>query len=405
MRFAVITYIPHSIQNNRYYSYTPYIREMNIWFQQVNEVLIVAPADITPPVKKEEAYNINSLYFFKVPAISFTGIGKVLTSLIKLPYILFTVFKVMQKADHIHLRCPGNISLIGCLLQIFFPKKPKSVKYAGNWDPEAKQPWTYRFQKWILGNRFLSRNIKVLVYGEWPKQSDNIVPFFTASFSEKERESIAKDFKQPYKFIFTGNLVNGKGIFETIDFIESLNYKGMISELDIYGDGLLEDSLRSYIQKKELQNFVKLKGRKSLDELKQAYREAHFVVLLSKSEGWPKALAEGMWYGCIPIATQVSCVPWMLGEGSRGIIISSVEKRKERREKRGRQKEFKKEKVVSRTGCSETDVEKFLRLLEKPEKLKQMSIAAQEWSQNYTLEKFEAEIRNLLASKETSNSE
>jgi len=331
MRFAVITYIPHSIQNNRYYSYTPYIREMNIWFQQVNEVLIVAPADITSPVKKEEAYNINSLYFFKVPAISFTGIGKVLISLIKLPYIFFTVFKVMQKADHIHLRCPGNISLIGCILQVFFPKKPKSVKYAGNWDPGAKQPWTYRFQKWILGNTFLSRNIKVLVYGNWSSQSDNIVPFFTASFSEKEKEFIAKDFEQPYKFIFTGNLVEGKGIFEAIDLIESLKNRGVNSELDIYGDGVLENSLRSYIQKKELRNLVKLRGRKSLEELKQAYKKAHFVVLLSNSEGWPKALAEGMWNGCIPVATPVSCVPWMLGEGSRGIIISYVEKRKERR--------------------------------------------------------------------------
>ena len=29
-----------------------------------------------------------------------------------------------------------------------------------------------------------------------------------------------------------------------------------------------------------------------------------------------------MFFGCIPIATSVSCVPWMLGGGSRGILIS-----------------------------------------------------------------------------------
>ena len=381
MRFAVITYIPHSIQNNRYFSYTPYIREMNIWFQEVNEVLILAPENNLKPINNEEAYRTNSLNFFKVPAISFTGIGKVLTSLIKLPYIFFSVFKVMQKADHIHLRCPGNISLIGCLLQVFFPKKPKSVKYAGNWDPEAKQPWTYRFQKWILSNRFLSRNIKVLVYGEWPNQSDNIIPFFTASFSEKERESIAKDFKQAYKFIFTGNLVEGKGIFEAIDLIESLKNNGVISELDIYGDGVLEDSLRSYIQKQELQNFVKLKGRKSLEELKQAYKKAHFVVLLSNSEGWPKALAEGMWYGCIPVATPVSCVPWMVNYGDRGILIPDTEK--------GNRRKGKKTLV-------EEEISRITGLLENPEKLKQMSIAAQEWSQQYTLEKFEKAIQKVL---------
>ncbi len=381
MKFAVITYIPHSIQNNRYYSYTPYIREMNIWFQEVNQVLIVAPANITKSVNKEEAYNINSLYFFKVPAISFTGIGKVLTSLIKLPYILFTVFKVMERADHIHLRCPGNISLIGCFLQVFFPNKPKSVKYAGNWDPKAKQPWTYRLQKWILSNRLLSRNIKVLVYGEWPNQSNNIIPFFTASFSEEERESITKDFKQPYKFIFTGNLVEGKGIFEAIDLIGSLKNKGVISELDIYGDGVLEDSLRSYIQKKELQNLVKLRGRKSLEKLKQAYKKSHFVVLLSNSEGWPKALAEGMWYGCIPVATPVSCVPWMVNYGERGILIPDPGKGSRRKGKKP---------------LAEVEVSRITGLLENPEKMKQMSIAAQEWSQQYTLEKFEKAIQEIL---------
>ncbi|WP_231563267.1 glycosyltransferase [Salegentibacter sp. Hel_I_6] len=380
---------------------------MNIWFQQVNEVLIVAPADITKPLNKKEAYNINSLYFFKVPAISFTGIEKVLTSLIKLPYIFFTVFKVMQRADHIHLRCPGNISLIGCLLQVFFPKKPKSVKYAGNWDPKAKQPWTYRLQKWILSNRLLSRNIKVLVYGNWPNQSDNIVPFFTASFSEKERESLVKNFKQPYKFIFTGNLVKDKGIFEAIDLIGSLKNKGVISELDIYGDGVLEDSLRSYIQEKKLQSFVKLNGRKSLEELKQAYKKAYFVILLSKSEGWPKALAEGMWYGCIPVATPVSCVPWMLkapsapegetGEiilAKRGILLNNIYSIKFQK---GRQFEYSKgSRNISRTGFSEKDLSEIARLIENPEKLKKMSVAAQEWSQQYTLEKFETAIQEIL---------
>lgn len=301
MRFAVITYIPHSIQNNRYYSYAPYIREMNMWFKHVGEVEIVAPLAPNPPSPRRgsfsgEAYEHVCLSFTTVPSFHLLNFSGVLDSIIKIPFIFFRILGTMRCADHIHLRCPGNISLLGCIAQVFFPNKPKSVKYAGNWDPEAKQPWTYRLQKWILGNKFLSRNIKVLVYGDCLNQSDNIISFFTASFSEKQRESIVKDFEQPYKFIFTGNLVNGKGIFEAIDLIESLKNKGVISELDIYGDGVLDNSLRSYIQKKELQNLVKLRGRKSLEELKQAYKKAHFVVLLSNSEGWPKALAEGMWF-------------------------------------------------------------------------------------------------------------
>lgn len=76
--------------------------------------------------------------------------------------------------------------MLGCLVQIFFPKKIKTAKYAGNWDPEAKQPLSYRIQRWVLSNTFLTRNIQVLVYGEWKQQTKNIKPFFTATYSKSE---------------------------------------------------------------------------------------------------------------------------------------------------------------------------------------------------------------------------
>src|SRR5690606_34200508 len=52
--------------------------------------------------------------------------------------------------------------------------------------------------------------------------------------------------------------------------------------------------------------------------------DSHFLILASKSEGWPKAVAEAMFFGCILIVTPVSCVPWMLNYGSRGILIPEV---------------------------------------------------------------------------------
>ena len=58
------------------------------------------------------------------------------------------------------------------------PKTPKSAKYAGNWDPKSKKPWSYQLQQWILSNTFLTKNMKVLVYGVWDGQSQNIYPFF-----------------------------------------------------------------------------------------------------------------------------------------------------------------------------------------------------------------------------------
>jgi len=375
MKFAIITYILHKKHNKSYYSYEPYIREMNIWLKYVKKVEIVAPA-LLPKFrnqKKEsisgEAYQHSNLIFTTIPSFDLLRITSIFTSLFKIPWIFFQILCSMQRADHIHLRCPGNIGLIACFVQILFPKKPKTVKYAGNWDPNSKQPRSYRLQKWILSNTFLSRNIKVLVYGEWPEQSKNILPFFTASFSETEKGLHNKDFTSPFKFIFVGSLSVGKRPLFAIKLIEALMGKGIPVKLEIYGSGVLKNELQEYIATKNLDPFVRLMGNCKLEELKEVYKASYFLILASQSEGWPKAVAEAMFFGCIPVVTSVSCVPWMIDYGKRGILID--------------------ENVTSAT-------EKIQQAIRNLESLKEISIAAQTWSQEYTLEKFEEAIKDVL---------
>jgi len=79
-----------------------------------------------------------------IPAISFGTITAIFKSIIAIPIIVFRLFKAMQQADHIHLRCPATIALIASVVQLFFPSKKKTVKYAGNWSPKAKQPISYK---------------------------------------------------------------------------------------------------------------------------------------------------------------------------------------------------------------------------------------------------------------------
>src|SRR5690606_7143304 len=183
------------------------------------------------------SYLHNNISFRKIPVISFLNITEVIRSLILFPGICIRIFEAMNEADHIHLRCPGNIGLIACFIQIIFFKKKKTVKYAGNWDPAAKQPLSYMLQRWILSNTLLTRNIRVLVYGDWPGQSKNILPFFTASFSESEIEKTNKGYRPPYKFLFVGNLAVGKQPSFAIQLTEALIQQNISAELHIYGDG------------------------------------------------------------------------------------------------------------------------------------------------------------------------
>ncbi|WP_034890267.1 glycosyltransferase family 4 protein [Gillisia sp. Hel_I_29] len=369
MKLAVITHILHKQKNEEYYSYEPYVREMNIWFKYASDVIVVAPLSEGSITSIESKYLKDTISFKRIPQISFSSHLMTLKSVFKMPFIVFRIIKAMNAADHIHLRCPGNIGLIGCVLQIFFPQKPKTVKYAGNWDPNAEQPWSYKWQKKILSNARLSKNIKVLVYGEWDGQTKNIIPFFTASFSRTEKINSIKKITTPYKFVFVGTLNEGKRPFFTIKLIENLIQKRIPVTLEMYGNGDMKKELEEYITINNLDPFIKLMGNQNLKIVKEAYCNSRFLILASKSEGWPKAIAEAMYFGCIPIATNISCVDWMLDYGKRGILI-------------------------------EPNVESATRKIEDKlsdiSKLQEMSENAMEWSQQYTLEFFDEAIKSVI---------
>lgn len=369
MKFLIITYVEHIEKNREYYAYAPYVREMNLWLKHVDELIVLAPKTNDANTSSIDLnYEHSAISFIKIPKFDIKSFISVLKSTCKIPVIICKMISAIRKSDHIHLRCPGNVSLLGCIVQIFFPRKTKTVKYAGNWDPKSKQPLSYKLQKWILSNTFLTKNCKVLVYGEWPNQTKNIKPFFTATFKDSEKASIIKkEYDKLWNFVFVGSLVEGKRPLLAIQIIGKLYNMGYKVNLDIYGNGLLMEDLKKYITENNLQNSINLHGNKSKEVLKKAYKEAHFSLLLSKSEGWPKALAEAMFFGAIPIATSISCIPYMLDYGKRGVVV-----------------EPEVNKVVK--------VLKSIRLAE----FEKMSINAATWSQKFTLDVFESEIKKLI---------
>lgn len=347
---------------------------MNLWLSQAGSVRVVAPAATAAFSENKNIllpYRHGHLVLKNIPSIDFLNFGDTLKSLFQLPIILYKIFTACLWADHIHLRCPGNIGLLGCLVQILFPQKPKTAKYAGNWDPKAKQPLSYRLQKWILNNRFLTRNIRVLVYGEWPGASKNIVPFFTATYSGNEKTQLPKrTYSGCIRFVFAGSLTENKHPMKALRFVHQLQEVHHLTvRLDFYGDGPESEKLSDFIKQNKLEENVKLHGNQPKEVLKKAYQTADFLLLPSQSEGWPKAVAEAMFWGAIPIVSAVSCVPWMLGFGERGLFFDTD---------------------LSKTTGS------FFPLLKNPDALQKMSGSAAEWSREYTLEVFETAIQKLL---------
>lgn len=373
MIFVIVTHVPHLVEQNQYFAYAPYVREMNIWIKEATKIIIVAPMSVAKKTPLDLEYQHKSIDFVKVKNFDVLHLQSILGAVIKIPTISWQIFKAMKKADHIHLRCPGNVGLLGCFIQLLFPNKPKTAKYAGNWDPKSKQPWSYRWQKAIIRNTFFTRNMKVLVYGEWEGSSKNLKPFFTATYNEKDKLPFTKkEIEGKINFVFVGTLVSGKNPIYAIRLVEELFRKGFNVHLRMYGEGLERNALEQYIMTNQLTNIITLEGIQSKEVIQKSYQNSHFVILPSKSEGWPKAVAEAMFWGCIPLATAVSCVPWMLDYGNRGLLLKmNLEK----------------------------DALQVENLLKDHKKFEKLEKNASDWSRGYTLDIFEEEIKKLMVSK------
>lgn len=370
MTFVIITHVPHFLENNTFYAYAPYVSEINIWIKQAEKIIIVAPKAIPQKKPIDIGYLHQNIEFLSIANFDILSLKGGFKAVSKIPIISWQLFKAMQKADHIHLRCPGNIGLLGCAIQIFFPNTPKTAKYAGNWDPQSKQPRSYRLQKWILKNSYLTRNIQVLVYGDWKGSSKNIKPFFTATYCEADKIPLTvKNLNGRIQFVFAGTLAVGKNPLYAIQLVENLSRKGYDVHLNLFGEGQQRTTLEQYIANNRLEKIIVLKGNQTAAQVKEAYQDSHFVVLPSQSEGWPKAIAEGMFWGCVPLATGVSCVPFMLDYGKRGILLELNLQR---------------------------DVAQLEALLQNQPNINKMSEDAANWSRKYTLDVFEQEIKGLL---------
>ena len=128
MKFVIITHVEHIKADNFFYGYAPYVREMNIWIKYADKVTIVAPLDFRKNTAIHSKYEHKAIQFVPIPKMNLLNIKSFLNSFIHTPKTCWKIYKAMQKADHIHLRCPGNIGLLGCFIQILFPNKPKTAK-------------------------------------------------------------------------------------------------------------------------------------------------------------------------------------------------------------------------------------------------------------------------------------
>lgn len=238
--------------------------------------------------------------------------------LLRYPEYWSVIREEMQNADFVHVRCPANISLLG-LLALAIARKPayRWVKYAGNWVASPRAPLSYALQRWLL-----RRNVpraQVSVNGIWSGQERHVHSFFNPSFSAEEARQAAveargKTLRARLQLLFVGRLEPAKGVDTVLQVAHRLKSQGIRFDLNLVGGGPHQQTYRVWVEMHNLEAEVHFIDWLPPAQIAQHYRRAHFLLLPSVTEGWPKVISEGMAYGVVPLASAISSIPQYLAD-------------------------------------------------------------------------------------------
>lgn len=117
--------------------------------------------------------------------------------------------------------------------------------------------------------------------------------------------------------IFVGRLDAHKRVNIIIKFCNQMNW-----DLTVVGDGPELQRLRAFAASS--QNRVRFEGRVENSKLPQLLGEHKYIILMSKSEGYPKSLLEGMSCGLIPIGTNSSGIAEIVRSISPSLVVSGL---------------------------------------------------------------------------------
>jgi glycosyltransferase involved in cell wall biosynthesis len=364
----------HYRHGGRLFAYGAYAREIDIWADLFPHVQIAAPCrDEAPP---GDCLPFTRANIAVVPQLETGGdnFRAKAVQVLLLPRLISGLCRAMRRADAIHVRCPGNLGLLGIFLAPLFSRR-RVAKYAGQWSSYAGEPWTARLQRKLLRSRLW--HAPVTVYGRWANQPRHVIPFFTSILTDEQVERAREAARRkkfdaaPLRVLYVGRLYEGKNVDVLLDALGELKKQGIELSCDIVGEGHLRASLERQVALLGLQAQVEFAGGVDFERVLAFYERAQVLVLASENEGWPKAIAEGMAFGLICVGSDTGFVPEMLNDG-RGVVVPP--------------------------GDANALARALRRIANSPAECARMSARASLWAQKYSLEGLREALRELLAS-------
>lgn len=369
----IVSHVIHYQSDNHLYAYGPYAREIDLWADLFPQVFIAAPLRYTPPPRDCLPFSRKNIHI--IPQLERGGntFRDKAFQIFSLPAMIWGLARAMRHADAIQVRCPGNLGLLGVILAPWFSRF-RVAKYAGQWGKYRGEPWLYGFQRFVLRSRWW--NAPVLVYSPAFRKNPKIISFFNAVLDEDQIQRARqvaenKQIHTPIRILFVGRLTREKNVHVLLEALSHLKFENQPFTGRIIGDGPYRPELEMLVHNLNLQTEVTFSGSLPIEQVLEQYEWGDILVLASQTEGWPKAILEGMAYGLNCIGSNRGLIPYMLSEG-RGYLVEP--------------------------GKPDQIAEHLLQISRNPEEFRQVSLRASQWASNYSTQKVKEGLRKILTS-------
>ncbi len=372
MRLLIVSHVVHYRQGDRYYAYSAYAKEIEIWADLFAEIVIAAPfREEAPPA---DTSRIDRSNIRVAPQKEVGGehwrdkVGIVLA----LPALVAGLIPEMSKADAIHVRCPGNLGLLGALLAPLFSRR-LIAKYAGQWDGFPGEEWTVRLQRFLLRSRWWRG--PVTVYGKKPTEPAHVVNFFSSMFTADmlARASacvLSRRVSPVMTVTFAGRLSRAKNVHVLLEAIAALKSEGVLLKGLVIGDGPERESLRTLADSLAIADQVEFTGAVPPERIPDFLARSDIFVLASLSEGWPKSIAEAMAFGLVCIGSDFGLIRTFLAD-QRGLTVTP--------------------------GNVGELADAIRKVAVAPEQYTEMRLSASKWAQRYSVENLRDALQRLMA--------
>lgn len=323
MKLTVISHTGHHLnEDGEIVGWGPTIKELDYLTEVFTEITHVAVMHEGPAPHSAVPYTSGKVKFVGIKPFGGQSLLSKLEILLTIPSTINVIRKALVSADYYQFRAPTGIGVFVIPYLLFFVRKPGWFKYAGNWMQE-NAPMGYRVQKFWLRTQ---RRHVVTINGKWPNLPPNFKPFENPCLTQKEREIgeqvIARKLQgrsQKTSFCFVGRLIPSKGVPQLLQAFEQLKDDERIGTIHLVGDGSNKAEYMELAKQTGLD--IVFHGFLAKEAIIEVFRKSDFNLLPSDSEGFPKSIAEGMNFGCIPIVTDISSIGQYVVNDSSGFLL------------------------------------------------------------------------------------